>query len=123
MIDWYALTLYQTLPILELTSSFVNTYSSHGNSEKKHERQVNVAEDVARQLGSSETAENIMGVMIESHLVEGKQSIPASGAHNLTYGQSITYARCSLPHSCSSKLTCRVKQRRLYLVGYDRQSS
>ncbi|GAA6020973.1 hypothetical protein JCM11491_001571 [Sporobolomyces phaffii] len=65
---------------------------SHGNSEKKHERQVTVAEDVARQLGSSETGEQIMGVMIESHLVEGKQSIPASGPHTLTYGQSITDA-------------------------------
>lgn len=46
-------------------------HSSHGNSEKKHERQVLVAEDIARQLGEKETAENIMGVMIESHLVAG----------------------------------------------------
>ncbi|GAA5910838.1 3-deoxy-7-phosphoheptulonate synthase [Sporobolomyces salmoneus] len=65
---------------------------SHGNSEKKHERQVVVAEDIARQLGSQETGDSVMGVMIESHLVEGKQSIPASGPSSLTYGQSITDA-------------------------------
>ncbi|GAA6007785.1 hypothetical protein JCM10207_004873 [Rhodosporidiobolus poonsookiae] len=63
---------------------------SHGNSSKKFENQPLVAEDVAKQLGEKETAENIMGVMIESHLVEGKQSIPASGPHNLVYGQSVT---------------------------------
>ncbi|POY70127.1 putative 3-deoxy-7-phosphoheptulonate synthase [Rhodotorula taiwanensis] len=68
------------------------TYSSHGNSKKKHENQVLVAEDVARQLSSPETADNIMGVMIESNLVEGKQSIPASGPQTLTYGQSVTDA-------------------------------
>lgn len=45
---------------------------SHGNSEKKHERQVGVAEDIARQLGEKETGENITGVMIESHLVAGE---------------------------------------------------
>ena len=31
-----------------------------------------------------------MGVMIESHLVAGKQSIPAAGPVGLTYGQSVT---------------------------------
>jgi 3-deoxy-D-arabino-heptulosonate 7-phosphate (DAHP) synthase len=31
------------------------------------------------QLEGSETAANIMGVMIESHLNEGKQSMPAEG--------------------------------------------
>ncbi|GAA5849500.1 hypothetical protein JCM8547_000475 [Rhodosporidiobolus lusitaniae] len=70
---------------------------SHGNSSKKHENQVKVAEDVAKQLGEEETADNIMGVMIESHLVEGKQSIPASGPQNLVYGQSVTDACISWP--------------------------
>ncbi|KAM0748340.1 putative 3-deoxy-D-arabino-heptulosonate-7-phosphate synthase [Meredithblackwellia eburnea MCA 4105] len=65
---------------------------SHGNSEKKHERQVLVARDIAEQLGNRDTAENIMGVMIESHLVAGKQAIPAEGPSNLTYGQSVTDA-------------------------------
>jgi 3-deoxy-D-arabino-heptulosonate 7-phosphate (DAHP) synthase len=39
-------------------------HSSHGNSSKKHENQVVVAADVAKQLGEKETAENIMGVMV-----------------------------------------------------------
>ncbi|GAA5970769.1 hypothetical protein JCM11641_004447 [Rhodosporidiobolus odoratus] len=65
---------------------------SHGNSSKNHANQPIVAADIAKQLGEKETAENIMGVMIESHLVEGKQSIPASGPHGLTYGQSVTDA-------------------------------
>ncbi|GEM07540.1 3-deoxy-7-phosphoheptulonate synthase [Rhodotorula toruloides] len=76
---------------------------SHGNSSKKFERQVIVAEDVAKQLGEKDTAEHIMGVMtlmrscevetqIESHLVEGKQSIPSTGPQNLVYGQSVTDA-------------------------------
>lgn len=90
MIDWCVSA--SCCPCIDPTTyaRVDNVVSSHGNSEKKHERQVTVAEDVARQLGSSETGEQIMGVMIESHLVEGKQSIPASGPHTLTYGQSIT---------------------------------
>ena len=65
---------------------------SHGNSEKQHERQVLVAEDVARQLGLPETAEDILGVMLESNLVAGKQAIPTAGPVGLTYGQSVTDA-------------------------------
>jgi len=65
---------------------------SHGNSQKKHERQVIVADDVSKQLSSPETCDNIMGVMIESNLVEGKQSIPTEGPSGLTYGQSVTDA-------------------------------
>lgn len=34
----------------------------------------------------------IMGVMIESNLVEGRQDIPPSGPNGLTYGQSVTDA-------------------------------
>lgn len=46
--------------------------SSHGNSEKQHEKQVGVAEEIARQLGDKRTADNIMSVMIESNLVAGQ---------------------------------------------------
>jgi 3-deoxy-7-phosphoheptulonate synthase len=38
------------------------------------------------------TGDNIVGVMIESNLVEGRQDIPSEGPHRLTYGQSITDA-------------------------------
>jgi len=65
---------------------------SHGNSSKQHQRQVVVAEDVAKQLESGETSNMIMGVMLESNLVEGRQDIPASGPAGLKYGQSVTDA-------------------------------
>lgn len=57
---------------------------SHANSRKDYKRQMEVAEDVARQLQNGE--QNILGVMVESHLVEGRQDEPK------TYGQSITDA-------------------------------
>ncbi|KIJ28945.1 hypothetical protein M422DRAFT_37147 [Sphaerobolus stellatus SS14] len=67
---------------------------SHGNSEKQHKRQIDVGEDIAQQLGteSSDTAHLIMGVMLESNLVEGRQDIPAVGPSALVYGQSVTDA-------------------------------
>lgn len=67
---------------------------SHGNSQKQHTRQSIVAEDIASQLESEsgETSDFIMGVMIESNLVEGKQDIPPSGRAGLKYGQSVTDA-------------------------------
>lgn len=60
--------------------------ASHGNSSKDYRRQRTVIGDVARQL--SEGERRIFGVMIESHLVEGRQEL----AGELTYGQSITDA-------------------------------
>lgn len=57
---------------------------SHANSHKDYKRQMEVAENVAEQIKNGEN--NIMGVMIESHLVEGRQDKPD------TYGQSITDA-------------------------------
>jgi 3-deoxy-7-phosphoheptulonate synthase len=62
---------------------------SHANSEKQPERQVVVAEDVADQIATGD--ERIFGVMLESHLVGGRQDV-ASGPVGLTYGQSITDA-------------------------------
>lgn len=64
---------------------------SHGNSSKQHQRQIVVAEDIAQQLESGDTSQMIMGVMIESNLVEGRQDIP-SPLSNLKYGQSVTDA-------------------------------
>jgi hypothetical protein len=52
-----------TIP-LHLTFYHPRTRSSHGNSSKKHENQVVVAGDVAKQLGEKATADNIMGVMV-----------------------------------------------------------
>lgn len=61
---------------------------SHANSRKQHQKQIEVGRDVAGQLAAG--SHSIFGVMIESHLVEGKQSLEADAS--LTYGQSITDA-------------------------------
>ena len=61
---------------------------SHANSMKKYRHQVLVGEDVSRQITDGEI--RIMGVMIESHLVAGRQdNVPGKP---LVYGQSITDA-------------------------------
>ena len=57
---------------------------SHANSRKEFKRQMEVAQDIAAQIRNGE--QNIMGVMVESHLVEGRQNDP------VVYGQSITDA-------------------------------
>jgi len=60
---------------------------SHANSSKQYQKQLDVATDVAGQIAGGD--QSIMGVMIESHLVEGNQS-PDAGT--LVYGQSVTDA-------------------------------
>ncbi len=65
---------------------------SHANSEKQYTRQLSVGENVATQIADGET--NIFGVMIESHLVEGRQDMTRNTP--LRYGQSITDACLSL---------------------------
>jgi 3-deoxy-7-phosphoheptulonate synthase len=62
---------------------------SHANANKDHTRQVSVLEDVATQVQSG--SRHLMGVMIESHLKSGNQSIPTN-LRELQYGQSITDA-------------------------------
>ena len=61
---------------------------SHGNSQKQFKKQLLVNKDIADQISSGE--KSIFGVMIESHLVEGNQSIGPK--ESLKYGQSITDA-------------------------------
>jgi 3-deoxy-7-phosphoheptulonate synthase len=60
--------------------------ASHANSSKKPENQPQVVADVARQISGGE--QRIMGVMIESNLIGGRQDVAPGMA--LTYGQSIT---------------------------------
>ncbi|WP_272692336.1 3-deoxy-7-phosphoheptulonate synthase [Providencia sp. PROV164] len=59
---------------------------SHGNCQKIHRRQLEVARDIAEQIKDGSTA--ISGVMAESFLIEGTQKVIADQA--LVYGQSIT---------------------------------
>jgi 3-deoxy-7-phosphoheptulonate synthase len=60
---------------------------SHDNSAKDPSRQPAVAAELAAQIAAGNEA--IVGVMIESFLVAGRQDLPADGGP-LTYGQSIT---------------------------------
>lgn len=61
---------------------------SHANSSKQYQRQMVVSDDVSGQIAGGQQA--IMGVMVESHLVAGRQDL-VEGVE-LTYGQSITDA-------------------------------
>src|SRR5687767_10009388 len=61
---------------------------SHANAAKQFQRQMDVARDIAGQLHKNER--RIVGVMVESHLVEGRQD--AAPGERLTFGKSITDA-------------------------------
>lgn len=52
---------------------------SHANSSKKYERQIEVAKDVAGQIAGGD--ERIVGVMVESHLVAGRQDLSPDRLH------------------------------------------
>jgi 3-deoxy-7-phosphoheptulonate synthase len=61
---------------------------SHANSGKSYVQQANVCREVAQQVATGNS--NIIGTMLESHLVAGRQDVEAGKA--LVYGQSITDA-------------------------------
>ncbi len=61
---------------------------SHANSRKQHQAQIDVGESVASQVEGGD--KRIIGVMLESHLVEGRQDVKPG--EKLVYGQSITDA-------------------------------
>jgi len=63
---------------------------SHANSRKQPRRQVEVGHDVMGQISAGDP--RIVGVMIESHLREGRQDVIPGREHELVYGQSITDA-------------------------------
>ena len=83
---------------------------SHGNSEKDHNRQPAVAAAVAAQLADG--SDNIFGVMLESHIIEGRQDLVAGKAP--TYGQSITDACISweMTEQVLEQLAAGVRARR-----------
>ncbi|MDP3821595.1 MAG: 3-deoxy-7-phosphoheptulonate synthase [Burkholderiales bacterium] len=72
---------------------------SHANSSKQHEKQVEVARDVAAQLKAGSRC--IFGVMVESHLQPGAQKFSAGkdDPAKLEYGRSITDACIGWDHS------------------------
>jgi 3-deoxy-7-phosphoheptulonate synthase len=61
---------------------------SHANSSKQYKRQMEVGANVATQLSAGD--ERIVGVMVESHLNEGRQDL--TPGVKLAYGVSITDA-------------------------------
>ena len=65
---------------------------SHANSEKKHDRQLAVVEDLAARIAAGER--KVFGVMIESHLEAGNQPFTpgVDDARRLKHGVSITDA-------------------------------
>jgi 3-deoxy-7-phosphoheptulonate synthase len=65
---------------------------SHANSSKQHRRQIEVAADVAQQVAGGNR--RITGVMIESHIHEGRQDIVEG--QPLAYGVSLTDACISM---------------------------
>ena len=90
--------------------------ASHANSQKNHQNQIAVCENIGQQLTAGET--RIVGVMIESHLVAGRQDLQPGKP--LTYGQSITDACLGWEDSvrCLDALAEAVRQRRLKQVNY-----
>jgi len=85
--------------------------ASHANSQKNHQNQVAVCASIAAQLAAGE--QRIVGVMIESHLVAGRQDLQPG--QPLTYGQSITDACLGWEDSvrCLDTLADAVRKRRL----------
>ena len=65
---------------------------SHANSSKQHQKQVDVAKDIAAQIAHG--SRSIFGLMVESHLSAGAQKFSAGkdNVANLEYGKSITDA-------------------------------
>jgi 3-deoxy-7-phosphoheptulonate synthase len=60
--------------------------ASHANSSKNPQNQVPVCADIAAQIALGD--DRIVGVMIESHLVAGRQDLVPG--KDLVYGQSVT---------------------------------
>jgi 3-deoxy-7-phosphoheptulonate synthase len=87
---------------------------SHANSSKQHEKQLEVARDIAGQIAGGSTS--VFGVMVESHLKAGAQKFTPGkdDSSQLTYGQSITDACLGWDDSLASLevLSEAVKARR-----------
>jgi 3-deoxy-7-phosphoheptulonate synthase len=85
---------------------------SHANSGKDYTRQPLVADDLAKQIAGGSA--HIAGIMLESHLVAGRQDYDHSAPERAIYGQSITDACLSFEQTVPvlEKLANAAKQRR-----------
>ncbi|KAG6877523.1 hypothetical protein C0993_006387 [Termitomyces sp. T159_Od127] len=88
---------------------------SHGNSQKNHNNQPKVIDDICVQLAAGE--KHITGVMIESHINEGRQDVPPEGPAGLKHGVSITDACVDWQRTVAmlDKLNQAVSERRKVL--------
>jgi len=84
---------------------------SHANSSKQHQRQIVVAADVAAQIAAGD--QRITGIMIESHLEEGRQDITLGVP--LKHGVSVTDACISMVQTVPvlEQLAAAVRKRRV----------
>jgi 3-deoxy-7-phosphoheptulonate synthase len=84
---------------------------SHANAAKEYKRQIDIAADVGAQLTAGER--RIMGVMVESHLKEGRQDLVVG--QPLEYGKSITDACIGWEDSVAllERLADAVRRRRV----------
>lgn len=90
---------------------------SHANSSKQHQKQIDVAKDVAAQIAGG--SNRVFGVMVESHLQPGAQKFTPGKDHlsGLAYGKSITDA-CLGWEDSAQVLEClsdAIKERRRHL--------
>ena len=87
---------------------------SHANSSKQHEKQLDVARDIASQVSAG--SNQVFGLMVESHLQPGAQKFTPGkdDAKALEYGKSITDACLSWDHSLQllDTLSAAVQARR-----------
>ena len=87
---------------------------SHANSSKQHEKQLDVARDIAGQVSAG--SKQVFGLMVESHLLPGAQKFTPGkdDAKALEYGKSITDACLSWDHSLQllDTLSAAVQARR-----------
>jgi 3-deoxy-7-phosphoheptulonate synthase len=85
-------SMANTLALLERAGQLrrVVVDASHDNSGKDHRRQVLVVDEIARRISRGER--EIVGLMLESFLVAGRQDLVFGQASVLSYGQSITDA-------------------------------
>jgi len=87
---------------------------SHANSSKQHQKQIDVAKDIAGQIAGG--SRRVFGVMVESHLQAGAQKFTPGKDKiaGLEYGKSITDACLGWDDSTQvlETLSQAVKQRR-----------
>lgn len=92
--NYYPEKIKETIELMKKSGISPNIIvdCSHANSNKKHENQIKVAKDVLKQI--IEGNKNIIGIMLESNINEGKQEFPKSREEieKLKYGVSITDA-------------------------------